>query len=385
MKRIARITSLILTVCLLSSMLVACKDERYEAYDRTGEPYDYYLPSYVKVCEYTEIELPEVVYVPSAEDISNRLKQLAGYYCDRTEDPDRPCREYDYVDIITTCRFTDTGDLYSLFTFEKNSNDIGQTFLLGVNYFGITAIDDAVVGMKQGETKTVTLEIPDPFYKDYMNSGREIEMEIYLNYIDEVDFSGTDDQFYHDHYGYYGESMDNYIIQELVKEKNEDIKGYKEVLAWKYIMENSKLKKVPEKEFKEIYDETLANARADAQKEELTLLEYAKKYFGVEDLDAFYKDMEEYAENVCFEQMVYYYIMRRENITYTDEFYEERVLAMADQFDIKDFTEAESFLIYYMGAEELHKSILLQYTKNWIVQKAIIREDVNQFFSDKLN
>ena len=386
MKKLTRIISLVLAAITLSSMLVSCsKDEKYEAYDRTGEPYDYYLPDYVKVCDYKGIELPVVKYVPTREDLDNRVKQLAGYYCDRIEDPDRPCRNYDYVDIITTCKFKDTGETYALFNFEKRDDGLGQTFLLGTNNFGFPALDAAVLGMSQGETKTVTLTLPDPFYKDYMNSGREVEMEIYLNYIDEVVYEGIDDQFYHDHYGYYGEAMDMYISEEMIKEKTEDIEGYQAALAWKYVVDNSELKKVPEKEYKKIYDGTLASARSAAQEADMTLLEYVKKNYGHKTLEEYYESLDEYAKNTCLEDMIFYYIMRRENLTYTNEFYDERVLKMAADFQIDDPAEAEDFLIYYMGAEGLHNNILVQYTREWLVEQGKIREDVNQFFSDKLN
>lgn len=385
MKAFVKIVSLSLAALTLCGMLVSCKDEKYEAYDRTGQPYDYYLPDYVKVCNYKGIEVPDIVYAPSEDDINNRIKQLAGYYCDRTQDPDRPCRYYDYVDIITTCKFTDTGETYNLFNFTKNSNGNGQTFLLGTNNFGFPALDEAVAGMKQGEKKTVTLKLPDPYYKDYLNSGREVEMEIYLNYIDEVDFSGVNDQFYYDHYGYFGETMRNAIIEDLTKEKNEDIEGYKIALTWNYICENSKLKKVPEKEYQEKYDSMLNGARSAAENKEITLLEYVKESYGFESLDEYYDYLKEYCENSCYEEMILYYIIRYENLDYSDEYYEASILEMAEPYDLKDFEEAEDFLLYYMGAENLHFSLLMQYTQDWIADNATVRSDVNQFFSDKLN
>lgn len=386
MKTTAKIISFILAVSLMCGIFSSCaRDERYEAYDRTGEPYDYYLPDYIKVCDYTGIELPLVEYVPSEQDIQNRLKMLAGYYCERTEDPDRPCQKYDYVDIITSCKFTDTGETYGLFNFEKNDNGIGQTFLLGINYFGFPAIDDAVLGMSQGESKTVTLTIPDPFYKDFINSGREVEIEIYLNYIDEVDFSVVNDQFYYDHYGYYGESMNNYVVSELLKEKNDDIANYKTVLAWKYICENSKLKKVPEKEYQEEYEKALNSARSAAESQGLTLDEYILEALGYDNRDDFYAYLKKQAESICFEDMIMYYIIRCENLQYTEEFYDSAVLEMASTYDITDVAAAEDFLAYYMGDMELHEAIRIRYAKNWIVENAVIREDINQFFSDKLN
>lgn len=385
MKNFVKIISLATALLLLISSLASCsKDERYEAYDRTGEPYDYYLPDYVKICDYKGIEIPQVSYEPSNQDIDNRLKLLAAYYCDRTEDPPRPCKKYDFVDIVTKCKFADTGETYNLFNFTKSKEGIGQTFLLGINYFGFPELDEAVEGMSQGETKTVTLTLPDPFYKDYLNSGKKLEMEIYLNYIDEVEFKNIDDQFYHDHYGYHGESMRSYINEELRKEMNGYIEGYKVALTWNYVCANSKLKKVPEKEYKEAYDQKVNSARNTAEKKDMTLLEYVKS-IGYETVDEYYDYAKAYAENHCYEEMLLYYIIRCENLTYTDEFYDATMLSMAEPYDLTDVAEATDFLKYYMGDEKLHFSVLMQYAQEWLVQNAVVREDIHQFFSDELN
>ena len=218
-----------------------------------------------------------------------------------------------------------------------------------------------------------------------MNSGREVEFEIYLNYIDEVDFSGIDDQFYHDHYGYAGESMNNYIVEELRKEFNGYIEGYEIALTWNYICENSSLKKRPEKEYKATYDSYLNSDRAAAEGKELTLAEYVKDAYGYEKLDDYYAFLEKKAENKCFEDMLLYYIIRYENLDYDEEFYNMTVLSMTEAFDISDVASAEDFLRYYMGDEALHESVLMQYTQDWIAKQAVVRDDVDQFFSDKLN
>lgn len=385
MKNFIRIISVITLIFILTASLVSCKDEKYEAYDRTGQPYDYYLPDYVEVCDYIGIEIPDVVYAPTEDDIHNKKMQLAGYYCDSFMDPDRPCKEYDYVDIITTCKFTDTGEKYSLFTFDLRDTGCGQTFLLGSNYFGFPALDDAIVGMSKGETKTVTLNLPDPFYKDYMNSGREVEMEIYVNYIEEVDYSPISDGFYYQYYGHYGEGLDAYVVEELSKEKNEWIDGYEIALTWNYVFENSELKKLPEKEYQDIYDSMLNNVRNAAQKKNMTLAEYVEEIYGYKTLEEYYDYLEMQAENVCFEEMILYYIIRYENLSYTDEFYQKAVLSMAEEFSLTDFAQAEDFLVYYMGEDGLQEDILMQYTQNWISEKAVVREDVHQFFSEELN
>ena len=359
MKAFIKYISFSLAVCMILAAAVSCSDkkkDKYNAYDRTGQPYDISIPDHVVLCDYVGIEIPYIHYSPTPTDIDNRLKLLAAYYCERTEDPDRPCQNYDFVDIITTCKFKDTGETYGLFNFEKNDNDFGQTFLLGINYFGFPELDAAVLGMKQGETKTVTLTLPDPFYKDYLNSGRELEMEIYLNYIDEVDYTGVDDQFYHDHYGYYGDTMRDYVAQELTEEYNGFIEGYESVLTWKYVCDNSKLISVPQDQYDQIYNAALNSARTSAEQKGLTLLEYIQNTFGYKTLEEYYAYLKEYSENYCYEEMLMYYIMRCESLEYTDEFRQECLLKMAKPYDIKDVAEAEDFFLYAMGAEAISAS-----------------------------
>ena len=383
--KLIRIVSAILASLMLTASLTACKDEKYESYDREGERYDYYLPDYVKVCNYKDIEVPDISYAPSEDDINNKKMQMAVYYAPRYEDPDRPCQKGDVVDIITTCKFTDNGQTYPLFNFERNDNDMGQSFLLGYNYFGFPELDEAVIGMEAGETKTVKLTLPDPFYNDYANSAREVEMEIYLNYIDSTDFSVANDEFFHEHFGYYGDSLREYIITELREDVNEKLEGYKEYITWNYICQNSKLKKVPEKEYNEVYESNLNSARTSAEAEGQTLLEYVKDYYGYKDLDEYYKNLKKHCEDICYEEMILTYIRRCENLKVSDEYYEKTVLKLAEPYDIKDYAEAENFLIYYYGAEQFNEMMLSMYTQNWIAENATVRSDIHQLFDPKLN
>ncbi len=385
MKRTIKIIAASLAALSMAISFVSCTDERYNSYDRTGEPYDYYLPDYVKVCDYVGIEIPDITYAPSEEDIDNRMKVKAGYYCDRTEDPDRPCQKYDYVDIITSCKFKETGEIYSLFHFEKNSNGFGQTFLLGTNYYGFPELDEAVLGMSAGETKNVTLTLPDPFYYDFLNSGKELEMEITLNYIDEVDFSNVNDDFYIDHYGYATEDMRHVVNEELRTDINKKLDNYKVALTWNYICENSKLKKVPDKEYEKTYESLLNNARSSAESNELTLAEYVSEEYGFDNMDDYYAYLKERCENTCYEDMLLYYIIRCENLSYDDTYFSTTVLKMAEKYDIKDATEAENFLTYYYGAEQLHETVLQMYAQDWIAEHATVRDDIHQVYSDELN
>ena len=167
MKKIVKIVSVLCVLVFCAAAVCACKDKKYLKYDSTGEIYDYYLPDYVKVCKYKGLELPDLTYTPTEADIDKRVKQMVAAFCPRTEDPDRACIEGDVVDIGATCTFEDDDSTYSLLSFKTNEETgSGQAFVLGTDFFYFPALDEAVEGMLSGEDKTVTLTLPDPYYKD---------------------------------------------------------------------------------------------------------------------------------------------------------------------------------------------------------------------------
>lgn len=385
MKKIVKIVSVLCALVFCAAAVCACKDKKYLKYDSTGERYDYYLPDYVKVCKYKGLELPDLTHTPTEADIDKRVKQMVAAFCPRTEDPDRACIEGDVVDIGATCTFEDDGSTYSLLSFKTNEETgSGQAFVLGTDFFYFPALDEAVEGMLSGEDKTVTLTLPDPYYKDLVNSGRKIKMDIHLNYIDEVDYSVVDDEFYVDRLEY---SKDNFRVamtNKLTAEYAELIEDYKTKLAWNIICANSELIKVPEKEYNELYESALDSARGEAQSEDISLAEYAEK-LGYDTLDDYYAYLKEKCENTCFEDMILYYIIRCEDLNYTDEYYSEQVLAMVKDYQIEDQSAAEDFLNYYYGIDNVKEEIRMKYAQKWVADNAKVREDVKTVYDNDLN
>lgn len=385
MKKNVRILWAIPSLLMICACIAGCaKDVRYTDYDSSGENFDYYLPDYVDVCDYIGIDVPDLTFTPTDADIDNYVMYTESLFCSATEDPDRPCQRGDIVDIITTCTFKDSGATYGYFNFSKKDTGSGMSFTLGSNYFAFPALDEAVEGMSQGETKTVTLTLPDPFYYDYMNSGREIEMEIYLNYIDEIDYNDATDDAYASFTGYSKEMYREAVKNKLTTDRNNLIEDYKSRLVWNYICEHSKLKKVPEKEYKEIYDAALNKARSDAKSKDLSLLEYVQSV-GYDTLDDYYEYLEDFAENCCFEDMIMYYIIRVENLNYDDNYYYSAILERVADYQISDTEGAEEFLDYYYGIENVREDVRFQYAKDWLADHANVRKDINTVYSNKLN
>lgn len=386
MKKFVKTASLLLAVSMLPFFAVSCKDKKYGDYDSTGEKYDYYLPDYIDVCEYSGIKVPDISVEPTEKDIDNRLKQQITLYAPRTEDPDRGAIYGDVVDIITRCTFTETGEVYNVLTFTENSNGFGHAFCLGTNALYTEELDKAVEGMKQGEKKTVTFNLPDPFYKDIVNSGKEVTVDITLVYIDEIDYSVVEesqdaaDSFFAEHFGYPEEQYRSMLENKYREELTELTADYKVILTWNYICNNSELKKVPEKEYKEYYDNKLDSDRASAKSEEKTLADYVTEKYDCENTDEYYDYLKDYAENKCFEEMILYYVIRCEKLTLPDDYYEEQLKEMGKEYQLEEVTDIEDFLDYYYGIDSLRETLLFKYTQKWIADNAKVVEDVHTMY-----
>lgn len=391
MRKAQKIVSLLLVIAFIPIFTASCKDRNYGDYDSTGENYDCYLPDYIDVCNYKGLEVPDISTEPTDEDVENRLKQQITLYAPRTEDPDRGAVAGDVVDIVTTCRFTDTGKIYSLLNFKRGSNGLGQSFCLGTNYFFTKELDDAVIGMKQGEEKTVKFNLPDPYYKDIENSGREVEMEISLTYIDEVDYSVaesdpnsvTENTFFIENFGYTEDQYRTMLKNKYREELQELTADYKVILTWNYICDNSEMKQVPEKEYNDYYNGKLDSDRAAAEEAEQTLAEYIKDQYDYENMDDYYAYLKDYSESRCFEEMILYYIIRCEKLTLPDDYYEEQLTEMGKEYQLEEFSDIEDFFDYYYGIENVRETLLFKYTQEWIADNAKVREDVNTMYGLK--
>lgn len=374
-----KIVSLILVISLMAIILSGCGDRKYKKYDSTGERYDCYLPDYIDVANYTGIEVPNLVYSVTNEMLQKKLDRDRAIFSPDEYNPDRGARYGDICDIVTEC-YVD-GEIYDLFTFELDYRDQGHSVVAGCNELDVPAIDDAIMGMRQGDTKTITFNFPDPFYRSLTMSGKEATITITMNTLYGVELLEATDEFYHEHYGYTLQEYRAFCSNNMETEYNGFIEDYKSDLVWEYIFENSEIKEYPE-EYNNLYNQTLDAYRAAAKEKDTDLVGYVTEKLGYKDLDAFYVFLEEDVKDKCKREMILYYVARCENIKYTDEYYEQELLEYAEGFEIKTVDEAESFVDYMYGLDAFKERVQLNYVYEWLGDNAILREDVTTFVND---
>lgn len=374
-----RFISLALALILVAVCFSGCKNSKYKKYDSTGERYDCYLPDYIDVAEYNGLEVPYLVYSVTNEMLQKKLDRDRSAFSPDEYDPDRGARYCDTADIVTEC-YVD-GEIYDLFTFELDYRDQGHSVVVGCNELDVPAIDAALLGMRQGDTKTITFNFPDPFYRSLKMSGKEATITITMNALYGIELVEETDEFFQQHFGYNISEYRAFCTKNLEEQYNGFIENYKSDMIWEYIYENSEVKEYPE-EYNKLYDDTLEAYRKAAKDKGKNLVTYVTETLKYEDLDAFYEFLEDHVKDTCKREMILYYIARCENLNYTQEYYEQEVLDYAADFEIKELEQAESFVDYMYGLNTFKERVRLNYVYDWLGENAKVREDVTTFVND---
>ena len=82
--------------------------------------------------------------------------------------------------------------------------------------------------------------------------------------------------------------------------------------------------------------------------------------------------------------MILYYIARRENLNFDEDYYEEALLEYGEQFELTDPAEIEEFLLYYDMLSDFQESTRFHYVQEWVADQAEVLEDVTTVQSSKL-
>ena len=376
-----RIFTLVLAVVITASSLASCSIAwRYSKYDRTGERYDYDLTEYISIPEYMGIEIPDIVYTASEEEIEdNKYKKLA-YFAEETVVEDGVVEKYDLVvaDYICTIDGAEYRNLCS------TVNESYRNFMAGINYFMVPEIDEAILGMAPGETKEIEFDFPEPYYKDPSVSGLTAQFTVTIEKIRRQDFPEYDDEFVSTYYG--AESADAYTAEiktQLEHDIGNALENYEVDLTWDYLVSNAKLKKIPGKEFSEMNDYETDYYISLARKENMSLSEYATEKLGLESVNELYDQISEYSQEAVRDEMILYIVARCENITVSDQEYEDALIELGGKYETSDLDTCKQIAVSDYGSEERFKSIILLNEVYEYIADNATKIDADEYYANK--
>lgn len=214
---------------MMISVLTGCKGQSYLM--------DVTYSDYVKLCEYKGVEATKVTYDVTDEEIQEAVDERMYEFV--TYDPvtDRGVQIGDCANIDYTATIDGKEN--------EDYSGAGEDVLVGEGYI-YPEVEDALVGMKAGENKTVEVELTEEYAEDE-DIGKKASLEVTLNEISIEKFPEYNDDFVKENTDY--DSVTAYeeaIKEELMDDKHEEYKyaAIEEIID--FLLNNSEFDGYPE-------------------------------------------------------------------------------------------------------------------------------------------
>lgn len=311
-----------------------------------------YSKKYVNLADYTGLTIDREVTAITDEDLQNAIESDLYMYAEYNEVSDRAAQNGD----IAVIDFTGTIDGEEL---EDGSME-DMEIELGSDSF-LDGFEDAIVGMKAGETKTFDLTFPEPY--DGVLDGQTATFEVTLNEIYEVVIPEYNDE-------YVASISDCSTVEEYEKELKASLEEEYTADAMDTACEDALITVIDSSTFTGRPEELYESCKSAVEIEERTAMED----YGIDDIHEIYGeeyDQESYILETMYERIVVYTIAAKEKLSVSDEEYQ------ASLEEDMQYTE-------YLSTGEYEKSIddITSYKYNLLRQKVLDFLGENNTFHD---
>ena len=224
----------------------------------------------------------------------------------------------------------------------EGGSETGVELTIGFGTF-IDEFENALIGTYAGDHVSVDGTFPEPYPEYPELSGETVHFEIDVTEVREQELPEYTDDFVRAYLGY--ESIEDYEknLVILMEEHYKDI-FYESVITqiWPVLMENTIVKKYPEDQLKQMYDDMVASYQAFAKAQGVNFADYCSAVLGMTE-DEFYEYCQTDVETTIKEEMICYAIARAENFTLSDEEYTKRATEYAIEFyELSSLDELEA-------------------------------------------
>lgn len=284
---------------------------------------------YVKVCDYSAVELAKADVTVEDSAVEEQINSLMENYQTTNQVTDREVKEGDVVNIDYVG--TVDGEEFD----GGNSNGQGYDLTIGSNTF-IEGFEDQLIGHKPNETVEVKVTFPDNYTTEEL-AGKDAVFKTTIHYISETVEPELNDEFVkenlQDMYGYTSvKDMKKQIKTALEDNKKTDA-------VWNYLLEKSKFQEIPEKLITDRVDILIDALESNLSSQGYSLENYLSVY-GYEDEAALRESYKESCENTVKVFLIADVIAQEQGLSVTDD-------AKKDYFQSDDYS---SYISYYSDA-----------------------------------
>lgn len=350
---------------------VLCLGIVYFFATRVPDPYkDINIEEYVDIADYNKVQAKTAKITVTKKELNDEInkrldaeKKVTKSETGVVENGDTV--NIDYVGSIDGVKF-DGGE-------EK-----GRDLKIGSHEF-IPGFEEGLIGAKVGTTKNIKVTFP----KDYMKSdlaGKNAIFAVKINSKDIVKLPPLDEKFVKEHSDC--KTVKEYkkeVYNQVLKEKQHMFNLSSMNSMWTSYIDKCKMKKdkdgkemYPEERLQALIDETMAFYEEVASNNNVSVEDYAKQMFGM-DQKTFETQIREYAKIMIKEQMVVYYIAEKEGIEVSKDDYNNYIKETLKAFGYTEesFKEANNGKSYeeIEGKERVREAALKAKVQETLLEK----------------
>ncbi|GFR39074.1 trigger factor [Insulibacter thermoxylanivorax] len=333
-----------------------------------GEPFKFTATVDVKpeveLGEYKGIEVQDQEVKVTAEDVEEELKRMQERHAELVVLEEGEAAQEGDTAVIDFEGFKD-GE-----AFEGGKGE-NYSLVLGSNTF-IPGFEDQVIGMKKGEEKEIHVTFPEDYHSEEL-AGQPVVFKVKVNDIKRKVLPELDDEFAKD-------VSEFETLEELKKDIEETLRKRREEEKQRYV-ENTVVEKaaeaaqvdIPQGMIRTEIDNMLRDFELRIRQQGLTLDLYYQ--FTGQNEDALREQMRPDAEKRVRNFLVLEAIAKAENLTVSDEEFEEELKKLAELYqrpvdELRDIFTANGYL------EELRTDLLTRKSVQFLVDNSKLVNEV---------
>lgn len=324
-----------------------------------GNDYSKYTnDKYFKLGEYKGLSYKYQDRKVTKKDVQDRIKAE----CEaKSTLEDVKKGKVDKGDTITmSYEATVDGNEFTACKMEKGPVTIGAGTLIG-------DMEDKIIGMEVGDTKEVTVKLPDD-YQDKKVRGKEAKAKVKVYTMQKANTPKYDIEFVKKYTGYKTtEDYEKHLKKQLKEERRDSATTTEKTDLMNQVMTSSKVKKYPSELLKAEQERIEKQYKEAAKTQNVEWKDFLKNYVQMSEKD-FDKFVKTSAKNQVKWHLVIEAIAKKENLKITDKEMSDRLKKL-----LKDsgFTE-KTF-------KEQYKQSIEEYAKENDLKASFLEEKVRDF------
>lgn len=336
---------------------VETKDTSEETSEETGE----YKSKVVKLGNYKGVKAEAVSTEVTEEEIQAEIDALLAFYPDS-----RPIEGKTVVENGDIVHIDFVGKLDGEPFEGGSSQEEGYDLTIGSHSF-IDGFEEGLIGKEIGNTYDLNLTFPDPYKNNPDLAGKDVVFEVTVHGIIEYVDAEWTDEFVQKYTEY--DSIDAYM--EGTRTTLEEDKVRNQPSEWEYrviqaVIEDSEFD-CDEEELESLTENIVQEYQMYASMYGMEMADFLQYYMDGISEEEFRQQARERAEFQLKNQLVVDTISAAENISLTEEEYQEGLKNLAEQYGAES---PEAFEEQY-GRETVEDGIIYDKTIDFVVEQAV--------------